>query len=48
VNLVGVLMDIIVVCYSTKKRVVMQGSWIQNNGGDWPSTKVDEYGFTIV
>lgn len=48
VSMVGVLKDIIVVRYSARRRVVMQGSWIRNAGGNQPSTKVDKYGFTTV
>jgi len=33
-NMVGVLEDIIVVRYSTQRRVVMKGSWIRNRGGN--------------
>lgn len=47
-SMIGVLKDIIVVRYSARRRVVMKGSWIRNNVGERLSTRVDEYGFTIV
>jgi len=48
VSLVGVLKEIIVVRYSAQRRVVFRGSWIRNDPGPNPSTKVDQYGFTMV
>ena len=48
VSMVGVLKEIIVVRYSVQRRVVFRGSWIRNDPGPQSSTKVDQYGFTIV
>ena len=48
VHMVGVLKEIIVVRYSAQRRVVFRGSWIRNEHGPRVSTKVDQYGFTIV
>ena len=48
VNMVGVLKEIIVVRYSAQRRVVFRGSWIRNDPGPRSSTKVDQYGFTVV
>ena len=48
VSMVGVLKEIIVVRYSAQRRVVFRGSWIRNDPGPRTSTKVDQYGFTIV
>ena len=48
VSMVGVLEEIIVVRYSAQRRVVFRGSWIRNDPGPHSSTKVDQYGFTIV
>lgn len=48
VSMVGVLKEIIVVRYSAQRRVVFRGSWIRNDPGPRASTKVDQYGFTIV
>jgi hypothetical protein len=48
VSMVGILKEIIVVRYSAQRRVVFQGSWIHNVLGPRSSTKVDEYGFTVV
>ena len=48
VSMVGVLREIIVVRYSAQRRVVFRGSWIRNDPGPRSSTKVDQYGFTIV
>jgi len=47
-SMIGVLKDIIVVRYSARRRVIMQGSWIRNSEGERPSTRLDEYGFTTV
>ena len=48
VSMVGILKEIIVVRYSAQRRVVFRGSWIRNDPGPHASTKVDEYGFTMV
>ena len=48
VSMVGVLKEIIVVRYSTQRRVVFRGFWIRNDPGPRSSTKVDQYGFTTV
>ena len=48
VTMVGVLKEIIVVRYSAQRRVVFRGSWIRNDPGPRTSTKVDQYGFTVV
>ena len=48
VTMVGVLKEIIVVRYSAQRRVVFCGSWIRNDPGPRASTKVDQYGFTVV
>ena len=48
VTMVGVLKEIIVVRYSAQRRVVFRGSWIRNDPGPRASTKVDQYGFTLV
>lgn len=48
VTMVGVLKEIIVVRYSAQRRVVFRGSWIRNDPGPRASTKVDQYGFTVV
>jgi hypothetical protein len=48
VSMVGVLKEIIVVRYSAQRRVVFRRSWIRNDPGPRSSTKVDEYGFTLV
>ena len=48
VAMVGVLKEIIVVRYSAQRRVVFRGSWIRNDPGPRASTKVDQYGFTVV
>ena len=48
VTMVGVLQEIIVVRYSAQRRVVFRGSWIRNDPGPRTSTKVDQYGFTVV
>ena len=48
VTMVGVLKEIIVVRYSAQRRVVFRGSWIRNDPGPRCSTKVDQYGFTVV
>jgi hypothetical protein len=48
VSMVGVLKEIIVVRYSAQRRVVFRGSWIRNDLGPRSSTKLDQYGFTIV
>jgi hypothetical protein len=48
VTMVGVLKDIIVVQYSTQRKVVFCGSWIRNDLGPRASTKVDQYGFNVV
>ena len=48
VTMVGVLKEIIVVRYSAQRRVVFRGSWIRNDPGPRTSTKVDQYGFTLV
>jgi hypothetical protein len=34
--------------YSAQRRVVFRGSWIRNDPGPRSSTKVDQYGFTLV
>lgn len=47
-SMVGILKEIIVVRYSAQRRVVFRGSWIRNEGGPRSSTKVDQYGFTMV
>lgn len=47
-SMVGVLKEIIVVRYSAQHRVVFHGSWIRNDPGPRASTKVDQYGFTMV
>jgi hypothetical protein len=46
--MVRVLREIIVVRYSAHMRVVFRGSWIRNDPGPRSSTKVDQYGFTMV
>ena len=48
VSMVGVLKEIIVVRYSAQRRVVFRGSWIRNDLGPRSSTKIDQYGFTMV
>ena len=48
VSMVGVLKEIIVVRYSAQRRVVFRGSWIRNDLRPRSSTKVDQYGFTVV
>jgi hypothetical protein len=48
VSMVGVLKEIIVVRYSAQRRVVFRGSWIRNDLGPRSSTKIDQYGFTVV
>ena len=48
VSMVGILKEIIVVRYSAQRRVVFRGSWIRNDPGPRPSTKLDQYGFTVV
>ena len=48
VTMVGVLKEIIVVRYLAQRRVVFRGSWIRNDPGPRASTKVDQYGFTVV
>lgn len=48
VTMVGVLKEIIVVRYSAQRRVVFHGSWIRNDPGPRASTKIDQYGFTVV
>ena len=48
VSMVGILKEIIVVRYSAQRRVVFRGSWIRNDLGPRSSTKVDQYGFTMV
>jgi hypothetical protein len=48
VSMVGVLKEIIVVRYSAQRRVVFRGSWIRNVPGPRSSTKLDQYGFTMV
>jgi hypothetical protein len=48
VSMVGVLKEIIVVRYSAQRRVVFRGSWIRNVPGPRSSTKIDQYGFTVV
>ena len=48
VSMMGVLKEIIVVRYLAQRRVVFRGSWIRNDLGPQSSTKVDQYGFTIV
>ena len=48
VTMVGVLKEIIVVRYSAQRRVVFRGSWIRNDPRPRTSTKVDQYGFTVV
>lgn len=48
VSMVGVLKEIIVVRYSARRRVVFRGSWIRNDPGPRSSTKIDQYGFTMV
>jgi hypothetical protein len=48
VSMVGVLKEIIVVRYSAQRRVVFRGSWIRNDIGPRSSTRIDQYGFTIV
>ena len=48
VTMVGVLKEIIGVRYSAQRRVVFRGSWIRNDPGPRASTKVDQYGFTVV
>ena len=48
VSMVGVLKEIIVVRYSAQRRVVFRGSWIRNDPGPRASTKIDQYGFTMV
>ena len=48
VSMVGILKEIIVVRYSAQRRVVFRGSWIRNDHGPRASTKVDQYGFTMV
>jgi hypothetical protein len=48
VSMVGVLKEIIVVRYSTQRRIVFCGSWIRNDSEPWSSTKIDQYGFTMV
>lgn len=48
ISMVGILKDIIVVHYSARRRVVMQGSWIRNSVGERTSTRIDQYGFTTV
>ena len=47
-SMVGVLKEIIVVRYSAQRRVVFRGSWIRNDLGPRSSTKIDQYGFTMV
>ena len=47
-SMVGVLKEIIVVRYSAQRRVVFRGSWIRNDFGPRSSTKIDQYGFTVV
>ena len=47
-TMVGVLKEIIVVRYSAQRRVLFRGSWIRNDPGPHASTKVDQYGFTVV
>ena len=47
-SMVGVLREIIVVRYSAQRRVVFRGSWIRNDPGPRSSTKLDQYGFTVV
>ena len=48
VSMVGVSKEIIVVRYSAQRRVVFHGSWIRNDPGPRSSTKIDQYGFTVV
>ena len=48
VSMVGVLQEIIVVQYSAQRRVVFRGSWIRNDPGPRSSTKLDQYGLTMV
>ena len=48
VSMVGTLREIIVVRYSAQRRVVFRGSWIRNDPGPRSSTKLDQYGFTVV
>lgn len=48
VSMVSVLKEIIVVRYSAQRRVVFRGSWIRNDSGPRSSTKIDQYGFTVV
>ena len=47
-SMVGVLKEIIVVRYSAQRRVVFRSSWIRNDLGPRSSTKIDQYGFTMV
>jgi hypothetical protein len=47
-SMVGVLQEIIVVRYSAQRRVVFRGSWIRNDPGPRSSTKIDQFGFTMV
>jgi hypothetical protein len=47
-SMVGVLKEIIVVRYSAQRRVVFRGYWIRNDLGPRSSTKIDQYGFTMV
>lgn len=46
--MVGVLKEIIVVRYLAQRRVIFRISWIRNDHGPRSSTKVDQYGFTMV
>ena len=48
VSMVGILKEIIVVRYSAQRRVIFWGSWIRNDPGPRASTKIDQYGFTMV
>jgi hypothetical protein len=48
VTMVGILKEIIVVWYSAQRRVIFRGSWIRNDPGPRASTRVDQYGFTVV
>ena len=48
VSMVGILKEIIVVRYSAQRRVVFRESWIRNDPGPQSSTKIDQYGLTVV
>lgn len=48
VCMVEILKESIVVWYLVQRKVVSRGSWIYNDPGPQSSTKVDQYGFTMV